>query len=79
MNAISTPAAGAISIALIVGLGIFVYPWLLAQRHGSWVVALMTLLRGALFLVVPGSDSSNASLAARRVERLRQAEYRPQK
>ena len=44
-----TQLAGAITIALIVGLGIFVYPWLLAQRHGGWGVAVMTLLLGGLF------------------------------
>lgn len=55
-------AAGAISIALIVGLGIFVYPWLLAQRHGVWIVALMTIVLGALFVVFQGTQSSTASL-----------------
>lgn len=41
--------AGAITIALIVGLGIFVYPRLLAQRSGKWVVALATVLLAVLF------------------------------
>ncbi|MGH6611748.1 MAG: hypothetical protein ACRECQ_16005 [Burkholderiaceae bacterium] len=62
MNGVSMPVAGAISIALIVGLGIFVYPWLLAQRHGVWIVALTTLLLGALFVVFQGFQSSTASL-----------------
>jgi len=41
---------GAITIALIVGLGIFVYPWLLAHRFGAWIVAAMTLLLAGLFV-----------------------------
>lgn len=56
-------AAGAITIALIVGLGIFVYPWLLAQRYGVWIVGLTTILLGALFVGFQGSASSAYSLA----------------
>ena len=55
--------AGAITIALIVVLGIFVYPWLLAQRYGRWIVGLMTLLLGALFVVFQGAGSSAGSIA----------------
>ena len=40
---------GAITIVLIVGLGIFVYPWLLAQRSGRWIVAGVTVLLVVLF------------------------------
>jgi hypothetical protein len=60
---LSPQAAGAITIALIVGLGIFVYPWLLAQRYGAWVVGLATILLGALFVGFQGSGSSAVSLA----------------
>lgn len=42
-------ASGSITIVLIVVLGIFVYPWLLAQRSGRWIVALATMLLVALF------------------------------
>lgn len=59
---LSSQAAGAITIALIVCLGIFVYPWLLAQRYGPWVVGLTTLLLGALFVGFQGSGSSAYSL-----------------
>lgn len=59
---LSLQAAGAITIALIVGLGIFVYPWLLAQRHGVWIVGLTTLLLGALFVAFQGRGSSAYSL-----------------
>ena len=62
-NGLSVPVAGAITIALIVGLGIFVYPWLLAQRYGPWIVGLMTILLGALFVGFQGSGSSTYSLA----------------
>ncbi len=63
MNGIPTPVAGAITIAVIVGLGVFVYPWLLTQRYGRWMVGLVTLLLGALFIVFQGSDSSTYSRA----------------
>ena len=62
-NGLSVPVAGAITIALIVGLGIFVYPWLLAQRYGALVVGLITILLGALFVGFQGSGSSAYSLA----------------
>ncbi|HVE90513.1 MAG TPA: hypothetical protein VNA44_12525 [Burkholderiaceae bacterium] len=62
-DGISTPVAGAITIALIVVLGIFVYPWLLAQRYGRLIVALMTLLLGAVFVVFQGGNSSGGSIA----------------
>ncbi|HVG05534.1 MAG TPA: hypothetical protein VM937_11410 [Burkholderiaceae bacterium] len=62
-NGLSIPVAGAITIALIVALGIFVYPWLLAQRYGRWIVALMTLLLGALFVAFQGGNSSGVSIA----------------
>lgn len=63
MNGIPTPVAGAITIALIVGLGIFVYPWLLTQQHGPVIVGLMTLLLAALFFLFQGGDSSMYSRA----------------
>lgn len=58
MNGTSTPVAGAITIALIVGLGIFVYPRLLTQRRGPWIVGSITLLLGTLFLIFQGTDAS---------------------
>lgn len=58
-------AAGAITVALIVGLGIFVYPRLLAQRAGKWVVALATVLLAVLFHVFDaGSGLTGASAVA---------------
>jgi hypothetical protein len=60
-NELSVQVAGAITIALIVGLGIFVYPWLLTQRYGPWVVGLMTILLGALFVSFEGGNSGSGS------------------
>lgn len=59
----STPVAGTITIALIVGLGIFVYPWVLAQRYGRWVVGVVTILLAVLFTFFQGSESKTYSLA----------------
>jgi len=64
VNAVSTPVAGAITVALIVGLGIFVYPWLMTQRRGRWIIALMTALLACLFIIFQGSGSSATSIAA---------------
>lgn len=57
-SGLSVPVAGAITIALIVFLGIFVYPWLLAQRHGRWIVGLTTVVLGALFVLFQGTGAS---------------------
>lgn len=62
-NELSPQVAGALTIALIVGLGIFIYPWLLAQRYGRWLVGLMTVLLGALFVAFQeGSSGTGSSL-----------------
>jgi hypothetical protein len=63
MTGLSMPVAGAITIALIVGLGVFVYPWLLTQRHGRWIVGATTLLLAVLFVSFEGSGASHLSLA----------------
>ena len=61
MSEIPVQVEGAITIALIVGLGIFVYPWLLAHRYGAWIVAVMTLLLGGLFVAFQIGASSSSS------------------
>ncbi|MEO8187252.1 MAG: hypothetical protein ABI580_07815 [Burkholderiaceae bacterium] len=62
-NELPPQVAGAITIALFVGLGIFVYPWLLAQPYGRWVVGLTTMFIGALFVAFQvGNSGSNSSL-----------------
>lgn len=60
-NELSPQVAGALTIALIVGLGIFIYPWLLAQRYGRWMVGLMTVLLGALFVAFQAGSSGTRS------------------
>ncbi|HKO68733.1 MAG TPA: hypothetical protein VJU53_13100 [Burkholderiaceae bacterium] len=65
MNTSQIPVqvAGAVTIALIVGLGIFVYPWLLARRHGLWVIAMMTMLLAGVFIAFElGFSGSGSSL-----------------
>jgi hypothetical protein len=57
-------AGGAITIVLLVGLGIFVYPWLLAQRGGKWIVALATALLAALFYVFDACSGLSGGAAA---------------
>jgi hypothetical protein len=49
MLSIPVAAAGAITIALIVVLGIFVFPALLRRTMGRWIVAIVTLALMALF------------------------------
>ncbi len=41
--------AGTVTIVALVGLGIFVYPWLLARRGGAAVIAVATLALALLF------------------------------
>jgi hypothetical protein len=66
VNATNVPVAagGSITILLIVGLGIFVYPWLLAQRFGKWVIALATILLAALFYLFGAGSGVGATAFA---------------
>jgi hypothetical protein len=48
--AIPTTLSGPITIALIVLLGVFVYPWLLGRSNGRGLLAIATLLLAALFM-----------------------------
>lgn len=56
--------AGAITIVLIVGLGIFVYPRLLAKRGGKWIVALATALLAVLFHAFDSRSGLTGTTAA---------------
>jgi hypothetical protein len=49
MPTVVGPLAGAITIALIVVLGTFVYPAWLRSAPGRWGVAASTVLLGVLF------------------------------
>ncbi len=61
MSELPVQVGGAITIALIVALGIFVYPWMLTLLYGAWIVAAMTLLLGALFVTFQVGTSANGS------------------
>jgi hypothetical protein len=63
MSEVPVEVGGAITIALIVCLGIFVYPWLLAHRYGAWIVAVITLLLAGLFVTFQiGASGSGSGL-----------------
>jgi hypothetical protein len=47
--AVPTALAGAVTVAVLVGLGIFVYPWLLTRRFGAAVIAVATIALALLF------------------------------
>jgi hypothetical protein len=51
MPDVPVEVAGALTIALIVVLGVFVYPALLARRGGRMLVAIATALLAALAVV----------------------------
>ncbi|MCX8003858.1 MAG: hypothetical protein N2688_02710, partial [Burkholderiaceae bacterium] len=43
--------AGVLTVALLIGCGVFLYPWLLARRGGlPWVIALTVLLAALFYL-----------------------------
>lgn len=65
MNAIPVAASGAITVALIVVLGIFVYPALLRRRLGKGIVAIVTVALIVLFFVFDrGSGLSTNPVAS---------------
>jgi len=41
--------AGSFTLAALIGLGIFLYPWLLKQRGGSAIVGAITVALSVLF------------------------------
>lgn len=51
MTSIPVAASGAVTVALIVVLGIFVFPALLRRTTGRWAVAIVTLALVTLFYV----------------------------
>jgi hypothetical protein len=66
MVSIPVAAAGAITVALIVVLGVFVFPVLLRRTTGRWAVAIATLALVALFFVFDSGSglSSHPLLSA---------------
>ena len=51
MNSIPVAASGAVTVALIIVLGIFVYPALLRRPLGKGIVAIVTVVLTTLFYV----------------------------
>lgn len=43
--------AGTVTILALIGLGIFIYPWLLARRGGAGAIGAVTVLLSFLFYV----------------------------
>jgi hypothetical protein len=43
--------AGTVTIVALIGLGIFIYPWLLARRGGAGAFGAVTVLLSFLFYV----------------------------
>jgi hypothetical protein len=49
MNPVPLEWSGTATIAALIGLGIFLYPWLLRRRFGAVVVAACTAALAVLF------------------------------
>lgn len=65
MSSIPVAISGAITVALIVVLGIFVFPALLRRTTGRWVAAIVTLALMALFFLFDqGSGLSSYPLVS---------------
>lgn len=62
MDALPAGAAGAITIALFVVLGILVYPALLRSVRGRWIVGATTVALAVLFAAFERAVSGEASL-----------------
>jgi hypothetical protein len=59
--------AGTLTILVLVGCGIFLYPWLFKRRGGFLIVAMLTVLLTVLFYLFDDSlgveTSTSATLA----------------
>jgi hypothetical protein len=65
MNAIPVAVSGAVTVALIVVLGIFVYPALLRRPAGKGIVAIATVMLMVVFYLFDhGSGLSSNPVAA---------------
>ena len=63
MTSVPVAASGAVTVALIVVLGIFVFPALLGRPVGRWIVAVATAaLMGLFFVFDRGSGLSTNPL-----------------
>jgi hypothetical protein len=65
MDAIPQGLAGAVTLAALVGLGIFVYPWLLKKRGGAaWVAGATAMLAPLFYAFDAGTGTTDALSAA---------------
>ncbi len=55
--------AGTVTVVALVGLGIFVYPWLLTRRSGAVAVAAITAALAVLFYLFDRRDDPPLSAA----------------
>jgi Ca2+/Na+ antiporter len=56
--------AGTMTVAFLVGCGIFLYPWLLKRRLGAAVVAAMTAVLALLYFYFDRGSGNAAASAA---------------
>jgi hypothetical protein len=64
VDAVPLAVSGPVSIALIVVLGIFVYPHWLAQPRRRWLVVVCTLLLAGLFAFFQVAGERSSALGA---------------
>ncbi|GAB4466463.1 MAG: hypothetical protein OHK0044_06360 [Burkholderiaceae bacterium] len=56
--------AGTVTIAALIALGIFVYPWLLARRGGRAAVAVATFALALLFYLFDRGSGASGTVSA---------------
>jgi hypothetical protein len=67
MPDVPTWLAGSVTVAALIGFGIFLYPWLLKRRGGAAAVAAITAVLVVLFFYFDrgrGAAALSAALAA---------------
>jgi hypothetical protein len=56
--------AGSVTIAALVVLGIFVYPWLLAKRGGLWLIGAVTIVLAVVFFYFDAGRGTTTEVSA---------------
>lgn len=56
MPELPTALAGSLTIAALIGLGIFIYPWLLGRKDGASAIGAITVLLTFLFYAFDRSN-----------------------
>lgn len=59
-----TPIAGTVTIVALIGLGIFIYPFLLKQRGGVGLVGAITVMLTFLFYAFDSARDEPIALSA---------------